>query len=92
VQLLQGIFPDDTAHVVGERALRLCHIDVDVYQSAKDVFAWAWPRMSPGGVVVFDDYGCAATPGVTQFVNEQRSLTDRLVVHNLNGHGIVVKR
>lgn len=92
VRLLQGIFPDDTAHEITEDALRLCHIDVDVYQSAKDVFEWAWPRLSTGGVVVFDDYGCAATPGVTQFVNEQRSLTDRLVVHNLNGHGIVVKR
>ena len=26
---------------------RLCHIDVDVYQSAKDVFDWVWPRLSP---------------------------------------------
>ncbi|WP_037409544.1 TylF/MycF/NovP-related O-methyltransferase [Candidatus Solirubrobacter pratensis] len=92
VELLQGIFPDDTAHSVGDLPLRLCHIDVDVYQSAKDVFEWAWPRLSTGGLVVFDDYGCAATPGITEFVNEQRSLTDRLVVHNLNGHGIIVKR
>ena len=41
-----------------------CHIDVDVYQSAKDVLDWAWPRLSPGGVVVFDDYGFPACPGV----------------------------
>jgi O-methyltransferase len=92
VKLLEGIFPDETAHEVTEGALRLCHIDVDVFQSAKDVFDWAWPRLSTGGIVVFDDYGCAATPGVTHFVNEQRSRPDRLVMHNLNGHGIVVKR
>jgi O-methyltransferase len=92
VELLQGIFPDDTADRVGDRRLRLCHIDVDVYQSAKDVFDWAWPRLSPGGIAVFDDYGFPACPGVTQFVNEQRGLDDRLVLHNLNGHGIVVKR
>jgi len=91
VKLLQGIFPDDTAHEVTEDRLRLCHIDVDVYQSAKDVFEWAWPRLSPKGVIVFDDYACAATPGVTKFVDEQRGRDDRFVVHNLNGHGLVIK-
>jgi O-methyltransferase len=77
---------------VGERALRLCHIDVDVYRSARDVLEWAWPRLSPGGVAVFDDYGFPCCPGVTQFVDEQRGRTDRLVLHNLNGHGLIVKR
>jgi O-methyltransferase len=92
VQLLEGIFPDDTGAAIAGSRLRLCHIDVDVYQSASDVFDWAWPRLSPGGVVVFDDYGFPACPGVTRFVDEQRRREDRLVLHNLNGHGIVVKR
>jgi O-methyltransferase len=92
VELLQGIFPDDTGAEVADQKFRLCHIDVDVYQSASDVFDWAWPRLSPGGVVVFDDYGCPACPGVTRFVDEQRGRDDRLLMHNLNGHGIVVKR
>jgi O-methyltransferase len=92
VELLKGIFPDDTGDRVTADALRLVHVDVDVYQSAKDVFDWAWPRLSSGGVAVFDDYGFPACPGVTRFVDEQRGLADRLVVHNLNGHGIVIKR
>jgi O-methyltransferase len=91
VELLHGIFPDDTGDRVADETFRLAHIDVDVYQSAKDVFEWVWPRLSEGGVAVFDDYGCPATPGVTDFVNEQRGLSNRLVIHNLNGHGIVVK-
>jgi O-methyltransferase len=92
VELLQGIFPDDTAARIPAGPLRLAHIDVDVYQSASDVFDWAWPRLSPGGIAVFDDYGFPACPGVTQFVDEQRGRQDRLVLHNLNGHGLVVKR
>lgn len=92
VTLLQGIFPEETAGQITDERLRLVHVDVDVYQSAKDVFDWAWPRLSPGGVAVFDDYGFPACPGVTQFVDEQRGLPDRLVIHNLNGHGIVIKR
>jgi O-methyltransferase len=92
VKLLQGIFPDDTGAALEDLTFRLVHIDVDVYRSAKDVFDWAWPRLSQNGVVVFDDYGCPATPGVTQFVDEQSGHKDRLLLHNLNGHGIVVKR
>ena len=92
VALLQGVFPDDTAAQLSDGTFRLVHVDVDVYQSAKDVFDWAWPRLSSGGVAVFDDYGFPACPGVTRFVDEQRRLPDRLVVHNLNGHGIVIKR
>ena len=41
---------------------------------------------------MFDDYGFPACPGVTKLVDEQRGLSDRMVLHNLNGHGIVVKR
>jgi O-methyltransferase len=92
VELLQGIFPDDTGSAIGERRFRLCHIDVDVYRSASDVFDWVWPRMCSGSVAIFDDYGFPACPGVTRFVDEQRGMRDRLVVHNLNGHGIVIKR
>jgi O-methyltransferase len=92
VELLQGVFPEETGDRIADRILRLCHVDVDVYQSAKDSFDWAWPRLSAGGVTVFDDYGFPCCPGVTKFVDEQRGRDDRLVVHNLNGHGIVVKR
>lgn len=92
VETLEGIFPDDTGEQIADRTFRLCHIDVDVYQSAKDVLAWVWDRLSPQGVVVFDDYGFPACPGITQLVDEQRMLEDRLVLHNLNGHGIIVKR
>jgi len=92
VECLQGIFPDDTGDKVADQTFRLCHIDVDVYQSAKDVLDWVWPRLSAQGMVVFDDYGFPACPGITQFVDEQRMQADRLVLHNINGHGLIVKR
>jgi len=92
VECLQGIFPDDTGDKVADQAFRLCHIDVDVYRSAKDVLDWVWPRLSAQGMVVFDDYGFPACPGITRFVDEQRMQADRLVLHNINGHGLIVKR
>jgi O-methyltransferase len=92
VELLQGVFPEDTGDRIPDRTFRLCHCDVDVYESARGVLEWVWPRLAPGGVVVFDDYGFPACPGVTKLVDEQRLRDDRLVLHNLNGHGLIVKR
>jgi O-methyltransferase len=92
VRVLQGVFPEDTADQVTSAELRLCHIDVDVYQSARDVFEWAWPRVVSGGVVVFDDYGFYSQEGVTDFVNEIAGNDDLVFVHNLNGHAVVIKR
>ena len=92
VELLQGMFPEDTGDRIPDRTFRLCHCDVDVYESGRGVLEWVWPRLAPGGVVVFDDYGFPACPGVTKLVDEQRLRDDRLVLHNLNGHGLIVKR
>ena len=90
-QILQGIFPDDTADQVADQKFRLCHIDVDVYQSAREVNEWVWERLLPGGIVVYDDYGFEACDGITKCVEEQRQCEDRVVFHNLNGHAVVVK-
>ncbi|MFH0933898.1 MAG: TylF/MycF/NovP-related O-methyltransferase [Pseudomonadota bacterium] len=90
-EILQGIFPEQTGDRIDERKFRLCHIDVDVYNSARDVNEWVWPRLVPGGMVVYDDYGFEPCIGVTRYVNEQLGLPDRLVLHNLNGHAVVIK-
>jgi len=92
VKVLQGIFPDDTGIEISGRRFRLCHIDVDVYESAAQTFDWVWPRLVNGGIVVFDDYGFYSCGGVTRFVDKMRGQADRLVIYNVNGHAIVVKR
>jgi O-methyltransferase len=89
--ILRGIFPDDTGSTLQDRRFRFCHIDVDVYDSARDIVAWIWDRLSVGGVIVYDDYGIATTAGVTRFVDEQRGLPDRVTVYNLNGHAVTIK-
>jgi O-methyltransferase len=92
VQLLVGVFPEETGCLVEDRKFRFCHLDVDVYQSAADVVEWIWPRLLTGGLIVFDDYGFKGCEGVTRFVNEQRLKPDRLVFHNLNGHAVSIKQ
>jgi O-methyltransferase len=90
-QIIQGIFPDVSGPMVADSSFRLVHIDVDTYQSAKDIMEWAWGRLVSGGMVVYDDYGFSVCSGITRLVNEQATHSDKLVLHNLNGHAIVVK-
>ncbi len=40
VKILQGIFPEETSDQIADEKFRLCHIDVDVYQSSKDAVDW----------------------------------------------------
>jgi O-methyltransferase len=92
VRVLEGIFPDETAQDVDSSRFRLCHIDVDVYDSARDAFQWCWTRLSVGGIVVFDDFGFHDCEGVTRLVMELAERPDVLFLHNLNGHALLIKR
>lgn len=89
-QILKGIFPDETSEAV-TRGLALVHCDVDVYQSCKDIAEWCLPRLSPGGVLIFDDYGFSGCEGVTAYCNELRELDLLRFVYNVNGHAIFIR-
>jgi len=89
--ILQGVFPEDTAGLIKESKFSLCHVDVDVYLSALDIEKWIWPKLSIGGMMIYDDYGFSGCNGIKNFVNQERQKGDRLIIHNLNGHAIVVK-
>jgi O-methyltransferase len=91
VKILQGIFPEETANVLDHESFRFCHIDVDVYHSAKDITEWLWNKLTIGGMIVYDDYGFFGYAGVTTYVEEQRHALDRLVLYNLNGHAVIIK-
>lgn len=90
-KILIGMFPEDTAKNVLDKKFRFCHIDVDVYQSSKDTVNWIWEKLVVGGMIVFDDYGFTGCDGVTKYVNELSKRRDLIVIHNLNGHAVVIK-
>ena len=90
--LVEGIFPDQSGSQIPPGPISLCHIDVDVYESAKDIVAWVEERMPPGAVLVFDDYGFWSCIGVTRLVNEIRETGRWFSIYNLNGHAVLLKR
>jgi O-methyltransferase len=90
-ELLIGIYPEEIDRSVLDGAeIKLCHIDVDTYASANDIFQDVWPRMAKGGAVVFDDYGFWGCEGITELCNRTQP-SDARFLHNVNGHAIFVK-
>ena len=91
VEILIGLFPDEIKMFETKNIrLKLCHIDVDTYKSAKDIFYYVWPHMQKGGAVIFDDYGFWGCEGVTKLGNEIDE-KDATFIYNLNGHAIFIK-
>ncbi len=90
-RILEGVFPEDTAAGLEDSRFCFCHIDVDVYQGARDVTEWVLPRLNPGGIIVYDDYGFYGCEGVTEYVDSIASHPSLTFVHNLNGHAIFIR-
>jgi O-methyltransferase len=65
----EGFIPDTFAGLEAE-SIAFAHIDVDIYQSILDCLRFIWPRLSLGGIVVFDDYGFPSCPGARAAVDE----------------------
>ncbi len=63
VRFHPGLFPG-TAAAVRDVPFSLVHVDVDIVSSVEAALAFFYPRLVPGGVMVFDDYDWKMTPGV----------------------------
>ncbi len=64
-----GRFPE-TAESAADRQFALVHVDVDIYQSVKDALDFFYPRLVPGGWMLFDDFDWERTPGVRKALDE----------------------
>jgi O-methyltransferase len=64
-----GYFEETLPHI---RVPRFCfaHIDVDLYQSVTECLEFVYPRMTPGGIILFDDYGAPTCLGAKQAVDD----------------------
>lgn len=88
VRLMKGWIPSRFAEVA-ERRFAFVHVDVDLARPTRDALEFFWPRLSPGGVLVLDDYGFAICPGVKR---EADAFLKEPILELATGQGVVVKR
>jgi predicted O-methyltransferase YrrM len=66
--IVKGFFSDTFPDLQGP--FGLAHIDCDIYSAVKYAQEAVWPKMSPGGYVVYDDAEISSCIGATEAVEE----------------------
>lgn len=78
---------------VADRSFCYVHIDVDLFEPTLQSLSFFWPRVSPGGAVVLDDYATVFYPGariaICDFFHEH---CDAFVLGTPSGSAVAVKK
>jgi predicted O-methyltransferase YrrM len=67
------------------------HVDVDLYQPTLDSLQVLYGLVSPGGVIVCDDYGFDTCPGASRAVDEFAATIPETVLSAPTGQGVIFK-
>lgn len=90
VRLHRGWIPNTFSGLDSLR-IAFAHIDVDQYQAALDCLLFLYPRLVPGGIMVFDDYGFPACRGERKAVDEFFAGDLAEVIPLPTGQALVIK-
>jgi hypothetical protein len=69
VELVPGYF-DATLSRFGDRQFSFVHLDCDLYESYRTCLEFFYPRLSPGAIVLLDEYNDPPWPGCNKAVDE----------------------
>lgn len=69
IEYRKGLVPE-TFSGLNASAIRFAHVDLDIYEAIRAACIFLYPRLVPGGVVIFDDYGFWSCPGARAAVDE----------------------
>jgi O-methyltransferase len=69
VQLVKGYLSTTLAHY-SALTFSFVHLDVDIYESYKIGLEFFYPRVTSGGVILFDEYNDPPWPGCNKAVDE----------------------
>ena len=90
VRFLKGWFRDTLPQAPIER-LALIRLDGDMYESTMDALVNLYPRLSRGGYLIVDDYGCyASCRQAVHNYRETNGITDE--IHEIDWTGIYWQR
>lgn len=71
IHYVEGMVEDTIPRELPDQ-VALLRVDTDLYSSTRHILTYLTPRMTPGGVVIFDDYG--TWQGARKAVDEWRSM------------------
>ena len=85
VRFLEGWF-SDTLHAAPIENLALLRLDGDLYQSTWEALDALYPKLSPGGIVIVDDYGALAPcRAAVQAYRDRHDIREEIVTVDWTG-------
>ncbi|MGB3221273.1 MAG: TylF/MycF/NovP-related O-methyltransferase [Desulforhopalus sp.] len=90
IQILKGWIPTRFPEV-NDTNFTLVHIDVDLYQPTLDSLNFFYERLTPGGVIVLDDYGYLTCPGAYKAANDFMVGKPEYLIHLPTGQGVIIR-
>lgn len=88
VRIHAGRIPETFAGLEDCR-IAFAHVDVDLYDSVLNCCRFIYPRLTPGGVMIFDDYGLRFCPGARKAVDEYFQGKPEVVLVLATGQALV---
>jgi hypothetical protein len=87
----KGWVPDSFSSLT-DRTFRFVHIDVDLYEPTLQSIEFLWPRLSPRGLMLLDDYGASSFPGAQRAADEYfKDRRDCFLMEHVSGQAVVFK-
>jgi O-methyltransferase len=89
VVIHKGLIPH-TFDGMEDARIAFAHVDVDIYESTKACCEFIYPRLSRGGVIVFDDYARPTCQGARVAIDEYFADKDSFPLMSLTAAQAVV--
>lgn len=86
-----GLFPNTAAGLENSR-FSFVHVDVDIHRSVLDACRFFYPRLEPGGSLLFDDYGFVSCPGARAAVDDYFADRAGQIIYLPTGQCVVSKQ
>jgi O-methyltransferase len=88
----QGEFPGTAGELPDGQRFSLVHVDADIASSVEACCAFFYPRLLPGGVIVFDDYGFTSCPGAKVTADAFFANKPEPILHLVTSQAIAIKQ
>lgn len=89
VVYLKGWIPSRFNEVC-DKNFSFVHIDVDIYEPTRDSISFFWERLTPGGILICDDYGFVNCPGAKKAMDDYFCGISK-IISLPTGQGMVIK-
>jgi O-methyltransferase len=86
-------FPSRANKIIKKSKIKLCHLDVNTFNSTKKSFNFVKKKLIKNGIIVFDDYGIHNAISVKKFVDQLIKKDNNFTfVNNYMGQCILIKK